>query len=279
LSSRALAYGQGIFETIYVNRSSLILFDEHLDRLILGAQQLKMYCSKAEIMALCDLFVVRLQNWAKGGHVEGLLKISLWALKPDDSTGWGYGTLGLSASLLGFVFTPKKQKLSAASIRLIRLSDPLYPQPKALIGLKTTSALQYVHWSQQVLAAGFDQGLLFDENGVVVEGTSANVVVQLQSGDIVTPGLSRTGVRGTLRRHLLEKKYIREADALTEIDLYSARRLLMINSVRGLQFVSQYQGQSQTKSAYFATTLSKLQPLPEDQELQALVAYVAGLFS
>ncbi|MFN2134628.1 MAG: aminotransferase class IV, partial [Candidatus Promineifilaceae bacterium] len=80
-----------------------------------------------------------------------------------------------------------------------------------------------------------DEVILWNEAGELTEGTIANLVLDLD-GRLLTPPVTCGLLNGTLRRHLLHQGEIQEK-VLGIADLYRARKVWLINSVRGWQEV------------------------------------------
>jgi para-aminobenzoate synthetase / 4-amino-4-deoxychorismate lyase len=76
-----------------------------------------------------------------------------------------------------------------------------------------------------------DEVLLFNERGELTEATRANLVLDI-AGELVTPPVECGLLAGTFRQELLESGVIGER-ILHPFDLARARRILLINSIRG----------------------------------------------
>lgn len=246
LHSRGLSFGLGVFETLLVVNGRVVLLDEHLARMEKGA------------VALNLLFSIKTMREQLTKHFDcysstpsGILKLSLFADAPS-AEARGYAQSALPSSSL---LRPEFVSMDSAAVSVtggvvvsaLRITDICYPWPKALVGLKLMSAVQYVHWSSQALAQGFQQGVLFDDQNHLLEGTSANIIVHQRDGTLKTPYMAMSGVHGTLRHYLLKNKVIECAD-LTEQALYDADSVWFCNSVRGLQRLSYYEGSVGSKT-------------------------------
>jgi para-aminobenzoate synthetase/4-amino-4-deoxychorismate lyase len=115
----------------------------------------------------------------------------------------------------------------------------LAPRPEAidprLLFHKTTERVLDVVWERADGSpredSGYDDILMWDEDGNLTESTRANLVVQLE-GKRYTPTLRHGLLPGVLRQHLLDRKEIVEASLRVD-DLTRAEGLWLINSVRG----------------------------------------------
>src|SRR5690606_14958275 len=117
----------------------------------------------------------------------------------------------------------------------------------ALAGLKHLNRLEQVLASAEVKAAGADEGLLLDSEGVVVGATSNNVFA-VREGTLVTPAVTRCGVAGVMRRAVLEAAAALGLDAIVRdmqpAELRSADELFLSNAVAGLRPVASLDGVS-----------------------------------
>ena len=95
---------------------------------------------------------------------------------------------------------------------------------------KTTN--RKVYEAARAACPGYDDVLLFNEQGEVTESTIANVAVDI-AGKLCTPPVSCGLLPGTMRAHLLQRGELVER-RITVAELLQARRVLLLNSVRGL---------------------------------------------
>ena len=215
---RALAYGDGLFETLRVHAGTLPWWDAHWARLARGAARLGIALPdpgqvRAEAAALFD----------DGG--SGVLKLLVSR---------GGGARGYAPSKHA---TPRwmlaRHPLPAAGgpLRAAWCETRLALQP-ALAGLKHCNRLEQVLARAESDAAGADEGLVQDAEGNVVSATAANLFV-LRDGDWLTPPVDRCGVAGICRASLLGPLRARE-QRLSRADVETADAVLLCNAVRGI---------------------------------------------
>ncbi len=92
---------------------------------------------------------------------------------------------------------------------------------------KTTNRAHY----DRARIPGFDDVILWNPMREVTEATTANLVVELTSGDRVTPPVSCGLLAGTCRAEALAEGWMREA-VVTIDQLRSARAIWLLNSVQ-----------------------------------------------
>lgn len=237
-ADRGLAYGDGLFETMAANDGHIRWFDLHLDRLEEGCRRLEIPTPSRtllaeEIAAHCPRkgrAVVKLIV-TRGPGVRGylppdppaptrVLAISSWPDYPDS-----YYRTGIS----------------------VRLCQLRLGENPALAGVKHLCRLEQVLAQLELRGYAVQQGLLLDAGGNVAGGTSSNVFA-VHGADLATPTLARCGIKGVMRRAVLEAARtlgIRAGErdfALPE--LLTADELFVTNSLFGIWPVTDVDGQS-----------------------------------
>jgi len=232
LGSAGLCYGQGVFETVLIKAGRARFLFDHLNRLALSADRLD----------LCfDINIVQtaLESWITTVSSVGSFRMRLQLIAQARSDGFGYGYVERQSSLL--LLECKALSPQSDSVSLIRITEPMPVWPKFLRGLKPTSAVQYCQASSIAQRAGFEQGALFCEQGRLIEATHANIALLSADNVWQTPADLDRGVQGVLRSLLLGKEAL-VAATLYESDLYAARAIVMLSSLRGVVTVKCYQG-------------------------------------
>ena len=98
---------------------------------------------------------------------------------------------------------------------------------------KTTNRATY----ERAAIEGMDDVILWNERGEITEATRANVIVELDNGELVTPPIAAGLLGGTLRAHLCDSGSIQEK-TVTVNALRAARRIWLTNSVYGRRIAS-----------------------------------------
>lgn len=145
---------------------------------------------------------------------------------------------GLSAG------TYKIRLLLALDGKLTGTAEPISPQlPPARLGVadfRVTSSDRFLYHKttyrepyRRALAEwpGCDDVVLRNERGELSETCTGNLVLELD-GEMVTPPISSGLLGGVMRKELLQAERIHEG-VLTIADLHRAKRIFVINSVRG----------------------------------------------
>ena len=110
----------------------------------------------------------------------------------------------------------------------IRLAEEPIDRTVMFLYHKTTNRTVYESALDQ--AAGYDDVLLWNEEGEVTESCIANIVVE-KDGALITPPVRCGLLPGVYRSHLLEEGSVRESVVRKE-DLPRCSRIFLVNSVR-----------------------------------------------
>jgi 4-amino-4-deoxychorismate lyase len=227
LNDRGLLYGDGLFETIAVIDSYPRDLDRHLRRLLGGCERLAITppdiaLLKREVVQIC------------AGANRAVLKIIVTR---------GQGGRG---------YRPVPQ---GHSTRILLLDEwPDYPHHYRDRGIAATccrtrlarsvllAGLKHLNRLEQVMARGewqdeFQEALVLDTEGLLVEGTMSNVFV-IQNDALHTPELRYAGVAGIMRERIVECAMAKgipvHARAMTLADIESADALFFCNSLIGI---------------------------------------------
>lgn len=233
LQDRGLAYGDGIFETMRVHEGRIPLLERHADRLALGLERLGMPAVAASTLRRCA------PSWVTG-RVEGVLKV----IVTRGSGGRGYLPPDVADVRL-LVSTHALPAIPAAEegLRLGSPGVPLSVNP-ALAGIKHLNRLEQVLARREMSQSGFDEGLMFDARGFLVEAVAANVML-VREGRLMVPVLDGAGVSGVMSGWCLD--WARSegipvtSTRLTKADVLGADEVLLCNAVRGVMPARQWE--------------------------------------
>lgn len=225
---RGLHYGDGLFETIAVLGGQPRNWNLHVERLRAGCQRLSIPPPAPEQL-FDDFLKLPIDDRPR------VLKIIVTRgaggrgyRPPDHPSPTRVLTLG------PWPDHPPANREQGVVVRLCELRLGCNP---VLAGLKHLNRLEQVlargEWSDPAIA----EGLMFDADGYLVEGTMSNVFV-CASGEIRTPLLDGCGVAGIVRRRIIERRAA-AGEAVIErrmtlSDLLAADAVFLSNSLIGL---------------------------------------------
>lgn len=140
----------------------------------------------------------------------------------------------VNANLITTFSTMPSDRSMAKGVKVHYCQQPLFPQP--LGGIKTLNQLVYVLASRERLGSCYNEGLLFNDRGQLIEATARNVFLVDSRMRLLTPKLDQCGVEGVMRRLVIdiiapELNIAVEQTTITKTDIMNARELFLTNSV------------------------------------------------
>ncbi len=230
LLDRSNTFGDGVFETMLVTGGQVHLLDRHLHRLAIGLERLGIVCSTEIVQADINKALSHLSINSASNPSTHILKFVI----SRGSSVFGYGSNDLSINRL--VLLKRHLSSEALGLQLMVCDTRLGLQP-ALAGIKHCNRLEQVLAKKEVEREGFDDGLMLDQAGNIIETTSANVFI-LEAGQLVTPPIIDCGVAGVMREYVIDQLDIPVIEDTISLErLCKSDGLILTNSVRGLMIV------------------------------------------
>lgn len=230
INDRGLAYGDGLFETIKIVSRIPQFLDQHLRRLEQGCRKLEIELDTSLLKAELDQL---LDQWPES---SGVLKITV----TREFGGRGYRYTKPSGGnrylqLQPFDEAGIQRWRGGVKLRICHHRLPLNPP---LAGLKHLNRLDNVMARAEWSDDAFDEGLMLDARGRVVEGTLSNFFLVLED-TLVTPNLHACGVAGVIRQFVRDKLapaqgravIVRDVDA---VELERCSEWFICNSLIGI---------------------------------------------
>lgn len=242
VSDRGLLYGDGVFETICYRRQQLLRLPAHLRRLQDSCERLGIPVQPAAITQHLDALFSCLPSGPDAPR-EGVIKIIV--TRGDGGRGYAPPASAVSRSLIQFHPMPAQYaEFFRRGISCMLCQHPVSVNT-GLGGIKHLNRLDQVMGSRELMAAQnlpnadpvLQEGLMFDSQGDLIEGTRSNVFVVIR-GQLCTPDLSAAGVSGIMRQALL-KWYAEQGTgvvvrAISGDELMLASEVFICNSVLGV---------------------------------------------
>lgn len=236
-ADRGLAYGDGLFETMAARDGRIRWLDLHLDRLEEGCRRLEIPAPPRSLLAeeigahcphegraVVKLIVTR------GAGARGYLPP-----EPVDPT--------RVLAILPWPGYPDSYYRDGIGVRTCRLRLGENP---ALAGIKHLCRLEQVLAQLELRGEAVQQGLVLDAGGRVVGGTASNVFAVARA-ELSTPSLERCGIRGVMRRVVLETARTlglrAEERDVSPHELLEADEIFVTNSLFGIWPVTTLDGQ------------------------------------
>lgn len=188
---RGLAYGDGLFETMAAAGGRIRWLDYHLERLTAG-------CARLAIPAPFDADLRREIAVHTPPRDRAVIKVIV--TRGIGARGYRPPEVPTPTVIVGSAPWPSGPP--ADGIAMVTCEIRLGENPH-LAGLKHLCRLEHVLAQLELQKRGLDEGLLLSTSGHVVSATSSNVFAAFGER-VCTPRLDRCGVRGVMRRVVLE---------------------------------------------------------------------------
>jgi len=252
LDNRAFRYGDGFFETMHANGLEVQFIEDHFVRIVKAAEILK--------LELPDYLTVSFLKKQIGGLLSrcklfqaARVKLTIYR------TGEGFYItdsnscdIVIEASFLG----KGHYELNTNGITIGIYDES--PKPKSLFNsIKSINAQPYILAGIFAKQHNFDDVLLLNEDGFIVEATSSNIFA-VKNRVVYTPSLNSGCVNGIMRKQILHISKILgyEVDENATIkpnDLLEMDELFLTNAIVGIKYISGYKNKR-----YFKRVAQKL---------------------
>ena len=250
-TDRSLLYGDGVFTTIAINNGQPLLFQKHLNRLTNDCQRLKI-----DNLSIED---IKSQFFSAITNVErGIVRITI-----SRSSG-GRGYLCNKAEPVIWISVndwPSHIELYRQSGINCRIcQQPIHPNP-SLAGIKHCNRLEQVLARNEWHDDQYQEGLMLDPDGNVIEGTMSNIFL-IKDQQIFTSDLAFAGVDGIIRKTIIDIAMRLQIPLIVSTisvqDLLTADTLFITNSVIGIWRINKLNEQQYDNHPMIETLESEL---------------------
>jgi 4-amino-4-deoxychorismate lyase len=229
---RALQYGDGLFETVAVRDGAPRLWDYHVERLQTGAARLGLPAPTEA--ALRSELQAALEQ-AQADRVRCVAKILFTAGQgPRGYRRAGGAPATLLTGIADARRLPDSWYRDGVVLRLCNTRLAAQPQ---LAGMKTLNRLEQVLARNEWTDESVFEGITLDADGRVICGTMSNVFL-ISGQALVTPAITRCGVSGVMRRHVLAlldgARFDCEVRDVEATELWDADGVFISNSQFGI---------------------------------------------
>lgn len=217
--------GWGVFETMRSYKNKIIYLNEHIKRILYSCRlvDIKARYTRAQLKGVIA------QGVKMSGFKDAYVRLTL-----------AKSEKGTDASLIIKKYNaPAQSKYKdgfRASICSFRQNENSY-----LSQIKTTSRLFYELGFNEAKKKGFDEALIINSSGFIVEGTRSNIFL-IKGKNLLTPDLSSGCLDGITRRVILElaSKYKINTPKgnFTIQDIYNCDEVFLTSSLMGVMPLS-----------------------------------------
>lgn len=228
---RGFLYGDGVFRTLTRRHGALQQFERH-------------YAKLAADSARLGLPVISSATWLEDlaalPEQDGVLRMIL--TRGEGPRGYAVPAASTPTRLVSWDAMPSFPQPYRDSGVAMRVCDLRLSHQPVLAGVKHMNRLENVLARRELLGDRYQEGLLLDYHGNVVEGISSNVFL-MKDRSLITPNLAHCGVAGVQRDRVIA---FAKADTLDiEIrevhldEVYDADSVFVTNSVIGVWQIAQ----------------------------------------
>ncbi|HIN40357.1 MAG TPA: 4-amino-4-deoxychorismate lyase [Flavobacteriales bacterium] len=233
IDNRSFRYGDGLFESIKYFDGQPLLMPLHINRLLKGMSVL---CLDIDPRFEVENLAQNIQDIVKANRINDTCRLRLSVFR---ESGGFYAPQKMGASYIIECISMNDSNDGNGGVSL-----GVYEEiPKAiniLSNLKTSNSLVFVLAGIYKNKNDFDDVVLMNEKGNIVETISSNIFL-VKDNEFSTPLLSEGCVEGVQREHVIEKIKM-EGMLVTEKEitmdkLKSADEVFLTNAIHGISWV------------------------------------------
>lgn len=244
--NRAFRYGYGLFETMLLQNGTINLANHHWERLFNGMQQLSLETPKLFTPHFLEQEILRT---VRKNQLEKLCRVRVQVYSGE---GGLHDTQNKKPGYVIECFSLESTLLELNEQGMVLgIATGLGKSTDSLANLKTTNALIYAMAAQQAKINKWNDALVCNSGGNIIESTIANIF-WTKDKHIYTPPLSEGCIAGVMRRHLLNslpsKGYEVKEQVLSPEELSKADSVFLTNAIRRMKWVRQIDNTSYNSS-------------------------------
>ncbi len=244
-SNRGYRYGDGLFETLKLDKGVILLEDLHFKRLLKGLQLLKFELPKLFSTGKLAEDILHL---ADKNQVRELGRVRLSVFR-------GNGGLYDDDRNLQYLIECWPLAYSFSRLNENGLVIGIYPdackQVDMVYGLKSASFLPYAMASVFARQNTLKDCLLLNTQGQIADSTIANLFI-VKEDHYITPGPEQGAVDGVMRKYLVREMraagYSIEEGPVSLEKLAAADEVFLTNAIHGIKWVRQFRDSDYSNS-------------------------------
>lgn len=235
-NNRAFRFGDALFESMHANGTEIQFFEQHYERIINALKVLRM--NTPENFSLSLIYAEIKSLLVRNKLFQGA-KVRITIFRD------GGGTYTPETNNSSYFI--ETEKLASDKYELNRKGHiiEIFPEIKKPVNVlsffKTANAQLFVLAAIYKTEKKFDEVIILNENGNLIEATSSNLFV-VKKNLIYTPSIEEGCVNGIMRNQVIEiaiknKLTVFEDCRITVDDLLTADEVFLTNAVKGIQWV------------------------------------------
>ena len=248
--NRSFRYGDGLFETMKVYQSKILLEQFHYDRLILGLKMLQI----ENTLTVSELSQLTLELCKKNNCI-GSARVRLAVYRNHEN----------KAEFVIEAF-PLQKEINQWDEN--GLTIDLYPHarknPDAFSNLKTANFLPYVLAGIFAKERGIDDALVLNAFNNIADSSKANIFL-VKKKEIFTPAIHQGCISGVMRRFLMDELkahgYRLRQQEISEQQLLDADEVFLTNSIYDIRWVEKFREKAYTSEQTLSIYKKIIAPL------------------
>lgn len=227
----AFRYGYGLFETMRVYRGAIQLADHHWARLFAGMHQLYF---EVPVLMTPKWLTEQVLRTVGRNKAEGLCRVRMQVYAGG---GGLYSNESRKPYFVIECFSLEEDNMILNENGLtIGIATGISKSPDTLANLKSCNALMYAMAAKQAKAQQWNDALICNTNGHIIESTIANLF-WVKDGIIYTPPLADGCIAGVMRRHIMTLTTVTEK-CCTDDELQQADEVFLTNAIKRIRWVA-----------------------------------------
>ena len=226
-ADRGLAYGDGVFETMAWLDGQVRAFAHHWERLNAGCNRLGI---AAPDRAVLESEIVRVANAER-------CVIKIIVSRGASGRGYGPDPGGVPTRVVAGLAWPAYPQRCWTDGVTVGIAQTRLAMNPALAGIKHLNRLEQVLGARERQRHGWDEAVMLDYQNHVIGGTMSNIFLVLD-GELRTPGLQDSGIRGVTRTRILaaaRRMGVASAEATIDMNnVLAAEEVFLSNALIGI---------------------------------------------
>ncbi len=240
LSNRAFRYGDGFFETMHANGTSVQFIEEHWNRMLDASKIL--HLTFPEFLNL-DFLKHQISGLLTRKKLFQAARVKLMVIRDTDGLyipDSDNCQVIIEASYLG----KGPYELNDASL-IIDIFEAHYKPKVPFLTIKSLNAQPYILAGIFAREHQLGDALLIDERGFIVEATSSNLFL-IKGKKMITPGFDTGCVRGIMRQQVINVSLslgyqVDDQALIMKEDLLDADEVFLTNAISGIRSVTAFE--------------------------------------
>lgn len=227
----AFRYGNGLFETMLVRDGAIRLAAYHWERLWGGMEQLHF---AAPLHFTPEVLQEQILRTVRKNGLLHLCRVRLQVFGSNGSI-WGPDDNQLHYLIECYPLSDADMRLNENGL-VCGIATGVSKNADSVSHLKTSNALVYAMAARQAKQNKWNDALVLNIYGRIVESAIANVF-WVRDGMIYTPPVTEGCIEGVMRRHILTSLPDITEQPLTEAELMGADEVFLTNAIKGLRWI------------------------------------------